>query len=154
MKREKKIRAYAALILILILGLSISLYAEETRKETGKEKKETAASQPTVIQRTILHDDGIEIRYSDGTIKRIPKEEVEKKETRGQSTTENLDPMFPEASHPELFDTLTKEKYQAALSGVCLSYYKHRLNNALKQHINSLFNRVCTDKRNGVIRAL
>jgi len=108
MKQEKKIKLEVALILILILGLSPCLYAQETNKEEGKENTNKILER---LEKLIGSN-----QPQKGT-------ELEKTETPSTYPAEKPDPTLPLASHPELFDPPTKEKYLAALR----EYYNYRI---------------------------
>ncbi len=123
MKQERRIRLCVLLTLIIFLGLSSHLDAEETAKEPGKEKG------------TVNDSDKINERLKKLLESKEGKEvtEGEKTETSIPYTAEKLDPTLPLASHSELFDSPTKEKYLAALR----EYYDYRISGL--QHRQRVF---------------
>ena len=118
MKQEMKIKYYLGLILILILWLSPCLYAQGPTKEEGNKSSNNILER---LEKLIRSNQG-----QKGT-------EAEKMEMPGLSGAENLDPMLPLASHPELFDPPTKEKYLSALR----EYYNYRISGL--QHRQRVF---------------
>ncbi len=107
-KQEKKTKLNVALILILILGLSTCLHAQEINKEDGKENPNK------ILERLkqLLESNGKQQATETG-----------KTDMPSTYPAEKPEPTLPLASHPELFDPPTKEKYLAALR----EYYNYRI---------------------------
>jgi hypothetical protein len=117
MKEKRKIKLYVGLMLVFILGFSNCLYSQETKNGEENEKPNKILER---LKELLEGDKG-------------QKPEVEMTEQTSSYATEKPEPTLPLASHPELFDQQTKEKYLAALR----EYYDYRISGL--QHRQRVF---------------